>query len=76
MTRVIVKSFLRDAEGSFEGVSSVSGFSGDCRYVSGAISFKVDGAELLGPELWDDVNWLWPLVVQVPAILLVVLLLT
>ncbi|MBO3102138.1 hypothetical protein KG102_15675 [Cellulomonas fengjieae] len=24
----------------------------------------MDGVELLGPELWDDVNWLWPFVVQ------------
>lgn len=29
----------------------------------GAISLTVDGVELLGPELWDDVNWLWPFVI-------------
>ena len=30
----------------------------------GAISLVVDGTDVPGRDLWDDVNWLWPLVVQ------------
>ncbi|WP_157489044.1 hypothetical protein [Pseudofrankia sp. DC12] len=33
-------------------------------YVPGAISLMIDGSEVLGTDLWDDVNWLWPFVVR------------
>ncbi|GAB3170614.1 hypothetical protein GCM10027059_37340 [Myceligenerans halotolerans] len=56
-------SFVR-VDGEFRPVSEAERHDGDCEYVPGAISLTVDGVELLGTELWDDVNWLWPFVVQ------------
>ena len=41
-------------------MESATAHDGACDYVPGAISLTVDGAELLGDGLWDDVNWLWP----------------
>lgn len=63
MSRVLIQSFLRSDDG-FEPMKQVQRYGGDCRYVPGAISLVVDGVDLLGVELWDDVNWLWPFVVQ------------
>lgn len=64
MTRVEVRSFVRVGEGSFLAIGEVPRLAGDCMYVPGAISLVVDGVELFGLDLWDDVNWLWPLMVQ------------
>jgi hypothetical protein len=33
-------------------------------YVPGAVSLIVDGVDVLETDLWDDVNWLWPFIVQ------------
>lgn len=38
---------------------------GDGEYVQGAIRLVVDDVEVLSTDLWTDVNWLWPLVVDV-----------
>ncbi|WP_423463948.1 hypothetical protein ACO229_04550 [Promicromonospora sp. MS192] len=63
MSRVEATSYVR-ADGEFRAIAQASHHDGDCDYVPGAISLKVDGVELLGLDLWDDVNWLWPLVIQ------------
>jgi hypothetical protein len=63
MSRVQAQTFVRSGEG-FLPVSEVARYDGDCYYVPGALSLIIDGAEMLGTDLWDDVNWLWPLVVQ------------
>ena len=64
MTSVEIQSFVRARDGEFVPIVEVPRFGGECRYVAGAISLKVDGLELFGLDLWDDVNWLWPFVVQ------------
>lgn len=63
MTRVQMTSLVR-VDGEFRLVAEVERHDKDCEYLPGAISLAVDGVELFGPELWDDVNWLWPYVVQ------------
>ncbi|MFC8733965.1 hypothetical protein ACFT5B_16055 [Luteimicrobium sp. NPDC057192] len=59
-----IVSFIKSDDGSFERVEDAHEYHGDSDYVEGAISFVVDGVELFGLELWDDVNWLWPLLVH------------
>lgn len=64
MRRVEVTSYVK-VNGEFAAISAAARHDGDCEYVPGAISVVVDGVEVLGLDLWDDINWLWPLVVQV-----------
>ncbi|MFV0460786.1 MAG: hypothetical protein ACK5MT_18680 [Actinomycetales bacterium] len=64
MTRVQIRSFVRNDDGSFLEIGDVAAHPGDCMYIPGAVSFTVDGVELFGLDLWDDVNWLWPLMVH------------
>ena len=63
MSRIRVESYVRSGE-DFLPVQKVGRYAGDCMYMPGAISFVVDEVELMGVDLWDDVNWLWPLVIQ------------
>ncbi|GAB3624636.1 hypothetical protein GCM10027418_27210 [Mariniluteicoccus endophyticus] len=58
---------MRRGDGSFLEICEVSEHAGDCMYLTGALSFTVDGVELFGLDLWDDINWLWPLLVLVFA---------
>ncbi|NTW38875.1 MAG: hypothetical protein HGA44_03135 [Cellulomonadaceae bacterium] len=67
MTRVQIMSFVRRGDGTFVEIAGAADHAGECEYLPGAVSFRVDGTELFGLELWDDVNWLWPLMVQVFA---------
>ncbi len=64
MSRVEVRSYLRFGDGRFIPIEDVESLDADCRWVPGAIVLSIDGAEVLSLELWDDVNWLWPYVVQ------------
>lgn len=63
MSRVQVQSYVRIGE-VFQPVNEVERYEGDCRYVPGAIGLVIDGVDVLGVDLWDDVNWLWPFIVQ------------
>jgi hypothetical protein len=67
MTRVQIRSFVRRDDGAFLDIAETVAHTGDCFYLPGAVSFTVDGVELFGLDLGDDVNWLWPLMVQVFA---------
>ena len=61
---VEVRSFFRRSDGSFVPFGEMAGPVEDCRYVPGAIELWIGGVEVLSLELWDDINWLWPFVVQ------------
>jgi hypothetical protein len=63
MTRVEVRSYVRIGK-DFQPIKEVHRYKGDCQYVRGAISLVIDGIDTLGVDLWDDVNWLWPFIVQ------------
>lgn len=63
MSWVQVEIYVRTG-GGFRQVSEVTHYGDVCQYVQGAISLAIDRAELLGFELWDDVKWLWPFIVQ------------
>lgn len=63
MSRVAVESYVR-VDGEFRPIREAERHDESCTWVPGAISLTVDGVELFGVRLWDDVNWLWPLVVQ------------
>ncbi len=60
---VEVKTYLRTPSGPVH-IVDVQRYDGDAAWVPGSIVLNVDGVELLSHDLWDDVNWLWPLVVQ------------
>lgn len=64
MSWIDVRSYLRVNDGKFVPFEDVEAFSGDCRWVPGAIVFRIGDTEVLSLELWDDINWLWPYVVQ------------
>ncbi|MGW6128726.1 hypothetical protein ACWFNE_01740 [Cellulomonas sp. NPDC055163] len=63
MSRVAAESYVR-VDGEFRPIREAGRHDNSCLYVPGAISLIVDGVELLGVKLWDDVNLLWPFVVQ------------
>jgi hypothetical protein len=63
VSRVKVASFVRSGS-TFVPIENLERYDGDPDHVAGAVSLTVDGTELLGTELWDDVNWLWPFIVQ------------
>lgn len=63
MSGVEITTYVR-LDGRFIPITDVDSHDGSCDYLPGAIRFAVDGVELLGVDLWDDVNWLWPLVIQ------------
>lgn len=60
---VDVNTFLRTPSGPIP-IAEVQRYDGQVNYVEGSIVLDVDGCELLSHDLWDDVNWLWPFVVQ------------
>lgn len=60
-------SFVRRGDGTFVEIAEAADHAGECEYLPGAVSLRVDGTELFGLDLWDDVNWLWPFMVQVFA---------
>lgn len=64
MSVVTVDTLLRTDDGRFVPIRQVERWTGDCRYVPGAIELTVDDHDVLSTDLWDDVNWLWPLVLQ------------
>lgn len=61
---IAVETYLRSEAGTFTRVAEVARHTGDDRHVPGAIELVVDGQPVLDRELWDDVDWLWPFVVQ------------
>jgi hypothetical protein len=61
---VEINTYIRDEAGAFVPCSELIRYGGDLRHVAGYISFVVDGQPLLDEALWDDVDWLWPYVVQ------------
>lgn len=63
MSRVQIQSYVRIGE-EFQPIQDVTRYDGGSMYVPGAVSLVVDEVELIGIELWDDINWLWPLIVQ------------
>ena len=64
MSTVNINSYLRLNDGHFIPFDDVDSYSGDCQYVPGAIVFAIGSVEVLSLALWDDINWLWPYVVQ------------
>ncbi|WP_413250464.1 hypothetical protein [Sinomonas flava] len=63
MNSISVESYIRMGD-AFVPIQEISRYGGDREYVPGAISLRIDGIEILGVELWDDVNWLWLFIVQ------------
>jgi hypothetical protein len=63
VSRIQIRSYLRVGD-VFQPVKEAERYDGDCMYVPGAISLAIDGVDVLGIDLWDDVNWLWPFIVQ------------
>lgn len=59
-----MQTYLYDQHGSlrFDLVQNISSFTQKrYGYVEGFISMTIDGTEMFGPDLWDDVGALWPL---------------
>jgi len=59
---VVVTSWLGDPSEGFAPFGSTR--PARCEYIDGAIVLEVAGVEVLSLEMWDDIDWLWPFVVQ------------
>ncbi|MFD7022709.1 hypothetical protein [Promicromonospora sukumoe] len=62
MSDIAIQTYLYDAHGSekFHPVQELVSFTQKkYGYIEGFISLTIDGAEMFGPELWDDVGLLW-----------------
>jgi hypothetical protein len=60
---IAIQAYLYDRHGSpnFEPVQDLESFTQKrSGYVEGFISLTVDGTEMLGSDLWDDMGMLWP----------------
>lgn len=63
MSDIAIQTYLYDRHGSpnFESVQDMESFTQKrYGYVEGFISMTIDGTEMFGPDLWDDVGMLWP----------------
>lgn len=63
MSDITIQTYLYDRHGSprFESVQDIDKFTQKkSGYVEGFISMTIDGAEMFGPDFWDDVGMLWP----------------
>ncbi|MEV0290497.1 hypothetical protein AB0H36_40745 [Kribbella sp. NPDC050820] len=54
MQRIQVRSFIRIG-GHFLPIQEIQHYDGDRQYVPAAVSLVIDGVEVLGTDLWDDV---------------------
>jgi hypothetical protein len=61
---VVIDTFLRTGSDGFRSVRELERYDGDPSYVEGAIVMSIDGVPLLSEDEWDDVDWLWPSLVQ------------
>jgi hypothetical protein len=61
---VTVVSSLRSKRGVFTNIRDVKRYDGDRDYVEGAVEITIDGYELMTQRHWDDIDWLWPFMVQ------------
>lgn len=64
MSDITIQTYLSDRHGSpkFDPVQDLDYFTqARYGYVEGFISMTIDGIEMFGPDLWDDVGALWPM---------------
>lgn len=64
MSDIAIQTYLSDRHGSpkFDPVQNMDSFThARYGYVEGFISMTIDGVEMFGPDLWDDVGALWPI---------------
>ena len=64
MSDIAIQTYLSDQHGSpkFDPVQDMASFTqAKYGYVEGFISMTIDGVEMIGPDLWDDVGALWPM---------------
>lgn len=55
---ISVRSFVK-VKKKFVPLDRFEGPPPDNNYIEGAISLEIDGVELFGLDLWDDLNHLW-----------------
>jgi len=60
---VTVQSFLRFDE-AIVPVESFSGTIGQTEHILGSLELQINGRVILSRQCWDDINWLWPLLVS------------
>lgn len=64
MSTIEIQTHLSNRHGSstYYPVRDMSSFTQErYGYVEGFISMTIDGVEMFGPDLWDDVGALWPM---------------
>lgn len=61
---VTVASHLRTITGDFIPIAQVESYDGDCDHMAGAVVISSRIGEFMTTAMWDDLNWIWPLLVQ------------
>jgi hypothetical protein len=61
---VVIDTYLRTGTGGFRSIRELERYDGDPDHVEGAIVMSIDGVPLLSEDERDDVDWLWPSLVQ------------
>ncbi|MEM9522072.1 MAG: hypothetical protein AAGA37_22375 [Actinomycetota bacterium] len=60
-----IQTFYRNGNGTFVPIAALPNRKKvDCEYLSGGITMTIGHVDLITLELWDDINWLWPFIVQ------------
>lgn len=62
-----IQSFIRTGPDQFVAIAEAERWRGSSNHIEGAIVMTLDGVEVLGLDLWDDLNWLWRYVVKAAA---------
>ena len=61
---VEIESYLRVGSDHFVPIALVDHYQGDLTWLPGAIVLSIEGVEILSFDLWDDINWLWPFIIN------------
>ena len=57
-------TLIRRDDGTFVDLAEATAPELASRWIRGAIELTINGVPLLDRDLWDDVNWLWPMLIQ------------
>jgi len=61
---VNVSTYIGNPDRGFTPIADVGRYERDPEYVEGALCLTIDGVPVMTREEWDDVNWLWPFLVN------------
>ena len=61
---VVITTYLRDRRGRLQNIRDVETYKASKDYVEGVVALSIHGAVIISEQDWDDINFLWPDMVQ------------